>query len=279
MASMKKWNLELNRRRLLSAGVAGFGAAFLPTPLRSAAPALADIRLIAAAPSPYTQRMDSIRAGYGIKSALEARIRQLDLPWTVGYFDAVKRLDDPDSLGALFSGSPRAVIIGSSTWGQGSNRYVRQLFEVVPQQSLLDVQASSWVTSGGAHTGGEVVAQDIQRSMMGIGASAFNLGQKLVVFTTDERDDLQPGEFTLIDVWVMDQFAQMIILKSLQRGGPGLPPAAEAQAAFGFNIDYFSKFPLGEAEVTQEIRRLRRFLNRATGLSSPERVEILNSLQ
>lgn len=275
---MNQWNRELNRRNLLAAGAAGLGAILLPTPLRSAPPASIDIRLIAVAPSPYTNRMDSIRAGYGLKTALETRIRQLGLPFTVGYFDAVKRLDNPTSLAELFSGSPRAMLIGSSTWGQGSNRYVRQLFEVVPQQSLLDVQASSWVTSGGAHTGGEVVAQDIQRSMMGIGASTFNLGQKLVVFTTDERDNLVPGEFTLIDVWVMDQFAQMIILKSLQRGGPGLPPPAEVQDALGFNIDYFSKFPLGDAELTQDIRRLRRFLNRATASTSPERAEILGSL-
>lgn len=276
---MNRWNLELNRRKLLAAGATSLAAILSPALLRAAPAALADIRLIAVAPSPYTNRLDSVRAGYGLKTALENRISQIGLPFTVGYFDAVKRLDNPASLAELFSGSPRAMIIGSSTWGQGSNRYVRQLFEVLPQQSLLDVHASSWVTSGGAHTGGEVVSQDIQRSMMGIGASTFSLGQKLVVFTTDERDDLAPGEFSLIDVWVMDQFAQMILLKSLQRGGAGLPSPAQVQSAFGFNVDYFSKFPLSEAELTQPIRRIRRFLNRAIALDSPERAEILASLQ
>lgn len=63
---------------------------------------------------------------------------------------------------------------------------------MLPQQSFIGIQVSSWVTAGGAHTGGEVVVQDIQRSLMGIGASVFNLGQKLVVFTTEERLDIPP---------------------------------------------------------------------------------------
>jgi len=199
--------MELTRRTLLAAG-AGLGAKRLLAQNTS----LADIRLIVLAPSPYTHRMDSIRAGYGIKTLLEARLQQLGLPFTVGFYDGVKRLDDATSLAQLFSNSPRVIVMGSSTWGQGSNRYIRQLFEVLPQQSIIGTQASSWVTAGGAHTGGEVVAQDIQRSLMGIGASVFNLGQKLVVFTTEEREDIPFGEFTLLDVWVMDQFAQLILL-------------------------------------------------------------------
>ena len=210
--------MELTRRTLLAAG-AGLGAKRLLAQNTS----LADIRLIVLAPSPYTHRMDSIRAGYGIKTLLEARLQQLGLPFTVGFYDGVKRLDDVTSLAELFSNSPRVIIMGSSTWGQGSNRYIRQLFEVLPQQSIIGTHASSWVTAGGAHSGGEVVAQDIQRSLMGIGASVFNLGQKLVVFTTEERDDIPPGDFTLADVWFMDQFAQLVLLKALQRRGPGLP--------------------------------------------------------
>ncbi|MBV9034180.1 MAG: hypothetical protein JO182_06770, partial [Acidobacteriaceae bacterium] len=56
-------NMELTRRTLLAAG-AGLGAKRLLAQNTS----LADIRLIVLAPSPYTHRMDSIRAGYGIKT-------------------------------------------------------------------------------------------------------------------------------------------------------------------------------------------------------------------
>ena len=265
--------MELSRRTLIAAG-AGFGANLL---LAQSAPS-ADIRLIALAPSPYTHRMDSVRAGYGLKTQLELRIQQLALPFTVGFYDGVRRLDDLTSLAELFGNSPRVIVMGSSTWGQGSNRYVRQLFEVLPQQSIIGTQASSWVTAGGAHTGGEVVAQDIQRSLMGIGASAFNLGQKLVVFTTEERDDIPAGEFTLSDVWVMDQFAQLILLQALQRRGPGLPNPETVQATLGFQIDYFTRFPLSQADFTKEMRQLRLFLNRAVNPSSPERAQVLSSL-
>ncbi|MFL6352997.1 MAG: hypothetical protein ACJ74Z_14270 [Bryobacteraceae bacterium] len=266
-------SIELSRRSFLVAG-AGLGAKMLSaqgTPM-------ADIRLIVLAPSPYTHRMDSIRAGYGIKTLLEAHIQQLGLPFTVGFYDGVKRLDDVTSLPELFSNSPRVILMGSSVWGQGSNRYIRQLFEILPQQSIIGTQASSWVTAGGAHTGGEVVAQDTQRSLMGIGASVFNLGQKLVVFTTEERDDIPFGEFTLLDVWIMDQFAQLSILQALQRRGPGLPSAQKVQSILGFQIDYFARFPLSPADFTNEIRRLRLFLNRAINPSSAERMEIVSSL-
>jgi hypothetical protein len=265
--------MELSRRIFLAAG-AGLGAKLL---LAQGTP-VADIRLIVLAPSPYTLRMDSIRAGYGIKTLLETHIQQLGLPFTVGFYDGVKRLDNVTSLTELFSSSPRVILMGSSVWGQGSNRFVRQLFEILPQQSIIGTQASSWVTAGGSHTGGEVVAQDIQRSLMGIGASVFNLGQKLVVFTTEEREDIPFGEYTLLDVWVMDQFAQLTILQALQRRGPGLPDPEKVQAALGFQINYFARFPLPPAAFTKEMRRLRLFLNRAIKPSSPERMEILSFL-
>ena len=69
--------MELSRRIFLAAG-AGLGAKLL---LAQGTP-LADIRLIVLAPSPYTHRMDSIRAGYGIKTLLEAHIQQLSLPYS-----------------------------------------------------------------------------------------------------------------------------------------------------------------------------------------------------
>ena len=41
----------------------------------------------------------------------------------------------------------------------------------------------------------------------------------------------------------------------------------------GFQINYFARFPLLQADFTKEIRRLRLFLNRAINPSSPERAE------
>lgn len=55
------------------------------------------------------------------------------------------------------------------------------------------------LAAGGAHTGGEMVVFDSLRSLMGQGALAFTAGQRLMVFSTDERLALQPGQFTLLD--------------------------------------------------------------------------------
>src|SRR5438067_5325581 len=101
--------MEHSRRTFLAAG-AGLGANLL---LAQGTP-VADIRLIVLAPSPYTHRMDSIRAGYGIKTLLETHIQQLALPFTVGFYDGVKRLDNVTSLTELFSSSPRVILMGSS---------------------------------------------------------------------------------------------------------------------------------------------------------------------
>lgn len=110
-------NVELSRRAFLAAGAA-LGVKLLQAQNATRA----DIRLIVLAPSPYTHRMDSVRAGYGIKGLLESHIQQLGLPLTVGFYDGVKRLDDVPGLTELFSNSPRVIIMGSSTWAQGSNR-------------------------------------------------------------------------------------------------------------------------------------------------------------
>lgn len=47
---------------------------------------------------------------------------------------------------------------------------------------------------------------------MGMGADVFTLGQKYMVFTTDERYHVKAGEFQLFDVWTMDQFARYLQL-------------------------------------------------------------------
>jgi hypothetical protein len=85
---------------------------------------------------------------------------------------------------------------------------------------------------GGAFTGGEVVIQDTLRSLMGMGAQAFTLGQKYMVFTTDERiDPPTAGEFALLDLWFMDQFARYIAVVALS--GNDRAKSAELSARLG----------------------------------------------
>jgi hypothetical protein len=56
---------------------------------------------------------------------------------------------------------------------------------------------------------GALAAARSQRTLMGMGAQVFSLGQKRMVFTMDERET-PPGEFTLLDCWYMDQFARNV---------------------------------------------------------------------
>ena len=51
-----------------------------------------------------------------------------------------------------------------------------------------------------------------------MGAQVFTLGQKLPIFTTEEREGAPPGHFTLLDCWFMDQFARTIAVAALSRG-------------------------------------------------------------
>lgn len=48
-----------------------------------------------------------------------------------------------------------------------------------------------------------VLVLDSLRSWMGQGALAFTAGQRLMVFSTDERLAHPPGQFTPLDCWTM----------------------------------------------------------------------------
>ncbi|MFT4978924.1 MAG: hypothetical protein ACI8S6_004834 [Myxococcota bacterium] len=231
-----------------------------------------EVRFICLAPSPYTGRKDSLRAGYGIVRSLQILIEEHDLPLRVTYYDGSDTVSGtsapPDSEEAERAASlvrgAGVLIIGGSTWSQGPAFYLRRFFEFAGGENLGGVSAGAWATAGGAHTGGEVVVDTTLRSLMGMGAQTFSLGQKYMVFTTDERDGPTPGEFTLLDVWFMDQFARTIAVVALKQGDPA--GARLLADALGTNPVYYVNLP----EDLSPWEPLQLFLNAAADLESPE---------
>src|SRR5436853_7584183 len=55
-----------------------------------------DVRFIALAPSPYTGRHDSMRAGFGILTLLDKLVADDSLPIQVRYYDRVPALESQE---------------------------------------------------------------------------------------------------------------------------------------------------------------------------------------
>ncbi len=173
---------------------------------------------ISLAPSPYTNRHDCMRAGFGIYILLRNHIKQFKLPISLSYYDGSEFFQDQGAIAKVLS-LGNVYVMGGSTWGQGPAFYARRFFEIGGESNLMGSSATAWATSGGAHTGGAEVVHSMLRSMMGMGANAFTLGQKYMVFTTDERlNPTTPGAFSRFDMWYMDQFARMIAVQALADG-------------------------------------------------------------
>jgi hypothetical protein len=248
-ASARLWN---------SIGVA---ACLLLTVGPAAAQDLPEVRLLILAPSPYTHRHDSFRAGCGILLSLRRVVHEHKLPLRTTYYDAAPALENAEKAKHLVRGA-RVLVIGGSTWAQGSSYFVRRFFELVDTEDLAGVAASAWTTSGGTHTGGDVVIADTLRTLMGMGAQVFSLGQKAMVFPTGER--LEPkaeGEFTLLDCWFMEQFARNIALVALAGGNPR--KSHELEKELNFTPIYWKQFPKDEASIALRFRGLRDQLNAA----------------
>ena len=225
-----------------------------------------EVRFLLLAPSPYTQRHDSFRAGCGILLSLERLVREHDLPLRATFHDAVPALEDPGKAKALVRGA-RVLVIGASTWAQGSARYPRRFFELVDAEDLTGVAATAWVTAGGEHTGGDIAVADTLRSLMGMGAQVFSFGQKYMVFSTGER--FQPraeGEFTLLDCWYMDRFARNIAVVAL--AGGDREQARALAKRLDFTPIYWMNFPKDEAGLSARFRELRDRLNAAADAKS-----------
>ena len=148
----------------------------------------------------------------------------------------------------------------------GTPYYVRRFLELTMAEYLGGVSATAWATSGGAFTGGEFVIQDTLRSLMGMGAQAFTLGQKYMVFTIDERiDPPTAGEFALLDLWFMDQFARYIAVVAL--AGNDRAKSAALSARPGVSQTYYQNFPRDVTALAQRYGALRDRLNAASPTS------------
>jgi len=159
------------------------------------------------------------------------------------------------------------LVVGTSTWGQGSPYHVRRFFEQTTGEFLGGASASAWATSGGAFTGGEVVLGDTLRSLMGLGAQAFTLGQKYMVFVTDERlDPPTAGESAPLDLWFMDQFARYLAVVAL--AGDDRAKAAALSGRLGVSPAYYQNFPRDVAGLQRRYGALRDRLNAAASPTS-----------
>jgi hypothetical protein len=250
------------------------GAGLLALLSAAAAPAQ-EVRFLSFAPSPYTGRHDALRAGLGIHLSLRKVIEEHKLPLGTTFYDGARVFDQAEAARRLVRGA-RVLVIGGSAWAQGSAYYLRRFFEFVDAEPLSGVSVTAWATAGGAHTGGEVVIGDIFRTAMGMGAQVFSLGQKYMVFTTDERTGPREGQFTLMDAWYMDQFARAIAVTALAGGDPARAAALARQV--GTSPQYWNLLPKDEAALERYAPLLAR-LNRAADAQSAEYKELLKLVE
>jgi hypothetical protein len=227
---------------------------------------VAEVRFLNLAPSIYTRRYDSLRAGLGIALELHALIEEQHLPIKITFRDAVGALDHPEAAKALLHGAD-VLVLGGETWSQGSTRFERQFFEETGSEALWGVRATAYTTAGGSHTGGEMVIGDTLRSLMGMGAAVFSLGQKYMVFTTDERTDgTALGQFELIDVWFMEQFAKAIALEAL--AGSDAKNAAALASQLQLSHTYYRDFPKEDAALRARLGGVLDLVNAAAKMDS-----------
>ena len=222
---------------------------------------VAEVRFLNLAPSIYTHRYDSLRAGLGIALELRALIKAQNLPIRITFYDAASTLDHPEGAKGLLHGAD-VLVLGGETWAQGSTRFEREFFEETGTEALWGVEATAYTTAGGSHTGGEIVVADTLRSLMGMGASVFTLGQKAMVFTTDERvGGPEAGQFALIDAWFMEQFAKAIALEAVTKSDPKI--AAKVAAQLQLSHTYYRDFPRDEAPLRARLGEVLDLINAA----------------
>ena len=246
---------------------------FLPAALLAQEEKPREIRLISAAPSPYTQRRDSYRAGHGILLNLRRLIEEQKLPLIATYYDASPMLGQPARLKQLLPGAS-VLMVGTSVWAQGPSSVSRTFFEAIDTESLAGVAASTWVTSGGAHTGAALAYESNLATMRSMGASVFSFGQKQAVFTTDERVDAEkPGEFSLLDLWFMEGLAKAAIVNALAPGNPARANSLWQQLDSHPNY-YLKHFPKDRASLEDRFGVFRKQLNEATSPRSEARRQL-----
>ncbi len=196
-----------------------------------------EIRLLSISSRPQS---DSARAGRGILLCLQRLCARHGLGDRIrcSYVMAREGVD----VAGLVEGAD-VLLVGSSVTQAGPSSASRAFWEQVGTAELGGVHASSWITCGGTHTGGELAHQsnlsalrvsagEVQPSSrsrlsltriahcvcgQALGACVFSLYQHSCIFTMHERDaaDVAVGDFTLLDVWFMEQFAKVSILVAL----------------------------------------------------------------
>lgn len=231
----------------------------MPTvpPIPAPAP-VPEVRFLFAAPSPYTGRFDATRAGLGIALELQRMAREQQLPVRISLM-ALPREAGLDEVRALLEPGPRVLVVGGSTWSQGSAAPLRRLFELGGNVSLQGVRATAFSTAGGAHTGGEMVVFDSLRSLMGQGALTFTAGQRLMVFITDERVELLPGQFSPLDCWAMGLYARELLLQA--HASPDPAQAAALARRIGVDFRIYRRFPRQQSDLGPQARRVCALIN------------------
>lgn len=244
---------------------------FTPALFADAAPR--EIRLISAAPSPFTQRRDSYRAGHGILLCLRRLITEHSLNARATYYDAAPLLSKPGQLRRLLPGAS-VLMVGTSVWAQGPSSISRTFFEAINNESLAGVAASTWVTSGGVQTGAALAHDSNLATLRSMGAATFSFGQKQAVFSTDERVSAEkPGEFTLLDLWFMEGLAKAALVNALALGNP--PQAQELWKTLRSSPTYYlGFFPKSEEELAARFGAIRQQINAATGPKSQARIDL-----
>jgi len=234
-----------------------------------------EVRFLSFAPSPYTSRHDALRAGLGIYLSLDQVVRDHKLALRTSFHDGSAVFEQAEPAKRLVHGA-RVLVIGGSTWAQGSAYYLRRFFEFVDAEQLSGVSVTAWATAGGSHTGGETLVGDIFRTAMGMGAQVFSLGQKYMVFTTDERLAPKEGDFTPLDAWYMDQFARTIAVVALAGQDPERATALSRQ--LGTSPQYWLLLPKQDADLARYAPLLRR-LNAAADPQSAEYRDLRKLIQ
>ena len=244
-----------------------------PIPVPAQVP---EVRFVFAAPSPYTGRFDATRAGLGIALELKRIAREQHLPVLISLM-ALPREAGRAEVTALLQPGPRVLVVGGSTWSQGSAAPLRRLFELGGDVSLQGVRATAFATSGGAHTGGEMVVLDSLRSLMGQGALTFTAGQRLMVFITDERLGLLPGQFSPLDCWDMGQYARELLLQA--HASPDPSQAAALARRIGVDLTYYRRFPRQQSDLGPQARSACALINPLGAAARPGLAAVASRLE
>jgi hypothetical protein len=113
------------------------------------------ITLLCSAPSIYTHRYDSYRAGKGIFLSIQLIKTEFNFPILVSYHD-VSLLSKQEIIDLIASSD--VTLLGTSVWAAGPASESRRFFEhIMGTNCMFGIMSSTWVCTGGNYTGGSQV--------------------------------------------------------------------------------------------------------------------------